>query len=195
VPVPLARRVTARRRLAPLLAAVLVGLAGCSLPAAPPPLSASSAPPPAVKGDLPVPPQAQEAVVVRVTDGDTLGLRGRGTGPLGGDVTRVRVLLLDTPEVFGEQECYGPEATARAEALVPVGSTVRVQPDEQLLDRYGRTLLHVWNDDGANLGERLVAEGYARVLVVQPNERYLERFRAREDDARGAGRGLWSACR
>jgi micrococcal nuclease len=153
-----------------------------------------AAEPPVAGQGLPVPAGAQEAVVVGITDGDTLRLRGRGTGPLDGDVTKVRVLLVDTPEVHGEQECLGPEASARAEQVVPVGSTVRVERDEDLLDRYDRVLLHVWNDQGVNLGERLLEEGLATVLQVEPNRRHLEHFEQVEQRARRAGRGLWSAC-
>jgi len=167
-----------------LLLAVPLLVAACASPAV------------EVSGDgLPVPAGAQEAVVVRVSDGDTLGLRGRGTGPLRGDVTRVRVLLVDTPEVFEDPECFGEEAADRTAELLPEGSTVRVEADEDLRDRFDRTLLHVWNEDGVNVGERLVAEGFATVLQIDPNRRYLEVFEAREDEARDAGRGLWSSCR
>lgn len=144
---------------------------------------------------IPVPDDAQEAVVVRVSDGDTLRLRGRGSGPLrGGDDERVRVLLVDTPEVFDSPECFGEEAAERSAALLPEGSTVRVQADEDPRDRFDRLLLHVWNADGVNVGEALVAEGYARVQVVQPNERYLDVLAARQAEAQDAGRGLWGAC-
>jgi len=141
-----------------------------------------------------VPDGAQEAVVVRVSDGDTLRLRGRGTGPVPGDSTRVRVLLVDTPETQEQVECFGPEAAARTAELLPEGSLVRVEADRDPQDRFGRLLLHVWNADGVNVGEALVAEGYATVLQIDPNERYLDVFAAREDAARAEGRGLWGAC-
>jgi micrococcal nuclease len=155
----------------------------------------STTPPPSpAQPGIPVPADAQEAVVVRVVDGDTLVLRGRGVGPLrGGDRTRVRVLLVDTPEVHTDQECFGQEASDRAEQLLPDGATVRVQADRDPEDRFGRALLHVWAD-GVNVGEALVREGYATVLQLDPNERYLAQFEAAERDAREAGRGLWSAC-
>lgn len=145
-------------------------------------------------GGLPVPPDAQEAVVVSVVDGDTLRLRGRGAGPVPGDATRVRVLLVDTPEVGEQQECFGPEAAARTEELVPRGSVVRVLADVEPRDRFDRLLLHVWTGSGVNLGEALVAEGYATVLQLEPNRRYLAAFEAAQDRARADGRGLWSAC-
>lgn len=171
------------RRLLPGLAL----LTACALPAEPAPVD--------VGEGLPVPAGAQEAVVVAVSDGDTLRLRGRGAGPLDGEVTKVRVLLVDTPEVFEQRECYGPEASERAEELLPEGSTVRVEADEDPLDRFGRTLLHVWNADGVNVGEALVREGFAEVLFLRPNDRWLEEFEAAEREAQDASRGLWAACR
>jgi micrococcal nuclease len=141
-----------------------------------------------------VPAGAQEAVVVRVSDGDTVRLRGRGAGPVPGESTRVRVLLVDTPETQEQVECFGPEAAARTAELLPEGSTVRVEADRDPQDRFGRLLLHVWTAQGVSVGETLVAEGYATVLQIDPNRRYLEVFEAREDEARDARRGLWSAC-
>ena len=154
---------------------------------------AASPPAPATAG-LPVPAQAQEATVVRVVDGDTLVLRGRGVGPLDARPTRVRVLLIDTPEVHTQQECFGEEAFDRLEELLPDGSSVSVQADRDPEDRFGRALLHVWNADGVNVGEALTREGLAEVLQLDPNELYLDAFDAAEDEARAADRGLWAAC-
>lgn len=167
-----------------LLAATL--LAGCA---------AAEPAPAAVATDLRVPADAQEATVVRVVDGDTLQLRGRGVGPLPAERTRVRLLLVDTPEVHTEQECFGEQASDRAAELLPEGSTVRVEADRDPTDRFDRALLHVWNSEGVNVGEALVREGFAEVLVVEPNDRYLDVFETAEEQARQAGRGLWSACR
>jgi micrococcal nuclease len=170
----------------PVLTLAAALLSGCALvpePAAP-----------AQRG-LPVPEGSQQATVVRLVDGDTAVLRGRGVGALPAEPTRVRVLLVDTPEVHTEQECFGPEASERAAELLPDGSLVRVQADRDPRDRFDRVLLHVWNEDGVNVGEALVREGFAKVLQLDPNERYLDSFEAAEDEARAAGRGLWSACR
>lgn len=162
-------------------------LAGCA--------PGSSPPSPAAAVGLAVPAGAQEATVVRVVDGDTVVLRGRGVGPLPAEPTRVRVLLVDTPEVHTQQECLGEEAAGRAADLLPDGSPVRVQADQDPADRFGRALLHVWNADGVNVGEALVREGFATVLQLDPNELHLGAFQAAQDDAQRAGRGLWSACR
>jgi endonuclease YncB( thermonuclease family) len=104
----------------------------------------------------------------------------------------VRVLLVDTPELAGE--CYGQEAAQRTAELVPPGAKVLVQADRDPEDRYGRALLHVWDDAGGSLGLTLLDEGYATVLQVEPNRLHLEAFQAAERQARESGRGLWGAC-
>ncbi|MDP3712350.1 MAG: thermonuclease family protein [Mycobacteriales bacterium] len=169
-------------RRSPLLALLLV--AGCQ--------SAATTVGPSFVA-LPVPGGAQEATVVRHTDGDTLTLRGRGTGPLPGEPTKVRLLLVDTPEDGDVPECFGPEASQALAQRVPVGSTVRVTADRQRTDRFGRTLLYVWDDEGRNLQQHLLADGFAQVLVVRPNTEHLEAMRAAEDVGRAQGRGVW-AC-
>ena len=143
---------------------------------------------------LPVPGVAQRAEVVRHVDGDTLVLRGQGPGPLPGVPTRVRLLQIDTPEVFGQQECWGPEASARTAHLLPIGAQVRVQVDVRPEDRYGRTLLLLWDQQGRSVQEVLVREGLARVLHVGPNDLALEELTGVERSARQERRGLWGSC-
>ena len=123
-------------------------------------------------------------------DGDTFHVR-RGTR----DVT-IRLIGIDTPEVDwygGDAECYGSEAGRFARKLL-AGERVRLEYDEERRDQYGRTLAYAY------LGTRMVnvvllRRGYAQVTIYQPNDRYAERFRAAESEARAAGLGLWSACR
>ncbi len=166
-----------------LLAAALS--AGCAGP---------MAPAPAVAARLTVPAGAQEAVVVRHTDGDTLRLRGIGVGPLSAAATKVRLLEINTPEVFGAPGCFGKEAAQKTAALLPIGAHVRVEADREARDRYGRLLLYVWAADGVNVEESLLAGGYARVLYVRPNGKHLAAFRQVEAQARADRRGLWGAC-
>ncbi len=164
---------------------LLLALTGC----------AAAHPAPEAPSGLAVPAGAQEAVVVRHTDGDTVVLRGIGTGPLpGGAATKVRVLEVDTPEIHPKLQCYGRRAADRTAALLPKGSRVHVQRDRELKDRYGRTLLYVWTPDGVNLEEVLLREGLARVLYVRPNNLHLDRFRALEAAARRDRVGLWGDC-
>ena len=97
----------------------------------------------------------QTAVVERVSDGDTVRLVGLG---------RVRLIGIDTPEVFGG------------------------------CDRYGRLLAYVWLRDGRMFNLLLAERGYATPLTIPPNVDYADRFVAAARRARRAGLGLWRAC-
>jgi micrococcal nuclease len=126
------------------------------------------------------------AAVTRNTDGDTLWLSGIG---------KVRLIGVDTPEVYGHVECFGRAASAFAERLLPPGTHVRYRLGVDPRDRYGRALAYVWLDDGRMFNELLAERGYATPLTIPPNVDYAYRFVAAARRARDAGRGLWQACR
>jgi micrococcal nuclease len=125
------------------------------------------------------------ARVTKHTDGDTLWLSGIG---------KVRLIGVDTPEVYGGDECYGREASAFVERLVPLGAAVSYRLGVEERDRYGRALAYVYLDDGRLLNLLLVRRGYAQVLTVPPNVELAQRLRIAARQARAAGRGLWGAA-
>jgi micrococcal nuclease len=122
------------------------------------------------------------ARVTRHTDGDTLWLSGVG---------KVRLIGVDTPEVYGGVECFGREASAFVERLLPLGSRVRYVLGVEERDRYGRALAYVYLDDGRFLNLVLVRRGYAQPLTVPPNVEFAERFAAAARRARASRAGLW----
>jgi micrococcal nuclease len=154
-----------------LLAAA--ALAGCS--------SAGLAEPPTSGGRI-------AARVTKHTDGDTLWLSGIG---------KVRLIGMDTPEVYGGVECYGREASAFVKRLLPLGSRVSYRLGVDPRDRYGRALAYVYLDDGRMLNMVLVRRGFAQPMTIPPNVELADRFVAAARDARGRGVGLWApdACR
>ena len=109
--------------------------------------------------------------MTRHTDGDTLWLSGIG---------KVRLIGVDTPEVYGEIECYGPRASAFVERTVPIGSRVRYRLGVEERDRYGRALAYVWLGDGRFLNRLLLARGLAQPLTIEPNDEYEVEFAARD---------------
>jgi micrococcal nuclease len=123
-----------------------------------------------------------DARVEHVTDGDTVWLTGIG---------KVRLIGIDTPEVYGQVECYGPQASAFAKRLLPPGRRVTYVLGPEERDRYGRALAYVWLDDGRFLNRLLVERGYATPLTIPPNDAYAAQFAADAREARRAGRGLW----
>lgn len=165
-----------------------------------PPAVTTSAPSPSptqtAGPSLPAPPeQARTARVVRVVDGDTVVLTGIAVGAIdrstGG--RKARLIGVDTPEVYGGVECLGREASAYTKRVLNA-STVLVDFDVGITDRYGRALVYVWLKDGSFFNAQIVADGFATPLTVPPNVRYAPLFVRVATEARRAGRGLWSSC-
>jgi micrococcal nuclease len=127
--------------------------------------------------------------VVHVVDGDTIEVLD------GGRRETVRMLGVDTPETVDPRkpvQCYGPEASAYTKRRLE-GRWVRLEPDVERRDRYGRLLAYVMVD-GRRFNDELIAEGYARLLVIAPNGLHARTMLQKELAAKRAGRGLWSAC-
>lgn len=138
----------------------------------------------------PAPPADAEVwEVVSVTDGDTLRLRGPD-----GAVENVRLVGIDTPEVYPERECFGEEAEAELLRLAPIGETLRVAPDVDPRDDYARLLLYLWTDEGVFVNLALVEGGFAEAIRVAPNDAWYDELLAAEDAAARDGLGLWGAC-
>lgn len=133
-----------------------------------------------------------EATVEHVVDGDTVDLL------FGSQSERARLLGIDTPETVKPNtpvQCFGPEASARTRALLPVGTVVRVQRDAEARDRYGRLLVYVYRAaDGLFVNRSLVADGYARILSISPNTAHAPDLAAASAEAERSRRGLWARC-
>ncbi len=132
----------------------------------------------------------QRAKVVRVIDGDTVMVR-----LIGGPQRTVRVLGIDTPEVFGGQECGGPAASRAAKRMLPVGTRVRLVSDvsQDNKDRYGRILRYVIKGK-IDVGRHQLNRGHARVYVFDQPFKRVASYRAAQRKAKQAGRGLWGSC-
>jgi micrococcal nuclease len=127
----------------------------------------------------------RHARVTKVTDGDTIRL---------GELGPVRLIGIDTPEVYGGEECFGREASEFAKRLLPLGTRVRYRVGVDERDPYGRLLAYVWLADGRMLNRVMVERGYAQPLTIPPNVEFADVFRRAARAARQAGAGLWQAC-
>lgn len=70
------------------------------------------------------------------------------------------------------------------------GKRVRLEFDQDRVDRFGRTLAYVYLEDGTFLNAEIIRLGYWHAYTRFPF-RFLEEFRAHEREAREAQRGLW----
>jgi micrococcal nuclease len=131
--------------------------------------------------------------VQNVIDGDTLVLAGGA---------RVRMIGVDTPETRYSKRSGGtdqPLAQAAKEfTRRAIGKEqARLSFDKERIDQHGRFLAYVWYlDESGNerlLNEELIRAGLTRAkLQYFYSDRMKRRFRAAEDEARAAKRGIWS---
>lgn len=134
----------------------------------------------------------QRGKVTKVVDGDTIKVRlasgGRRT---------VRMVGIDTPEVYGDTECGGAKASRSLRQLLPVGQRVRLvsDPSQANKDRYGRILRYVMKPNGVDTNRRQVYRGWAKVYVFNNNPfQRVKGYRAAQADAKAAPRGIWRIC-
>lgn len=103
----------------------------------------------------------------------------------------MRLIGVDTPEVFGGAECYGSAASGFTKRVLVEGRRVRFRLGLERRDRYGRALAYVWLADGRLFNGLLVAAGYAQPYTVPPNDDLAALFVRAARRARRAARGLW----
>ena len=134
-----------------------------------------------------------QLTVLKVIDGDTIDAS---------DGNRYRFYGVNTPERNGknhdkygttrahEDACYGA-ATERTKELLPVGSTIYVEPGFRSKDPNGRQLGYVYNEDGLSVDQILVQEGLARAWTRDGHFKWT--LRSLEAEARENKTGcLWS---
>ena len=121
-----------------------------------------------------------------VIDGDTVKLR---TGD------SLRLIGLDTPEIGHDGRPDEPGARAAADylkTLLPHHSIIPVVYGTERHDRHGRLLGHLFLQDGTNIQGLLLAGGYGTPLIMPPNLRFLDCYRAGAAAAIAANSGIWS---
>ena len=136
------------------------------------------------------PVKVQRGKIVRVVDGDTVEVKLSKGGKVD-----VRLLGIDTPEVYGGKECWGPQASRSAKRMLPKGTRVVLRSDktQPLKDKYGRLLRYVLKGK-TDISAVQVRKGNARVYVVGKKFSKFGKYSKLQKQAKKAHRGLWGAC-
>lgn len=132
------------------------------------------------------PDDRDRATVVRVIDGDTIDAE------VDGDVERVRLLNVDTPETKHPEkavQCIGPEATEFLEDLLAPGDRIELVYDVERTDRYDRTLAGVYKDDSL-VNADIAEAGLGVAVLYEPNDRFYQEVLDAQALAQEAGEGL-----
>lgn len=130
------------------------------------------------------------ARVSHVTDGDTVAVR------VNGHKRAVRLIGIDTPEVYFGRECGGEAASRAMKRMLHHGERVHLVRDfsQDNRDRYGRLLRYVI-DGSTDVGRRQLARGKAKVYVYSSNNfNRVRPYRRAQKHAKHHHRGSWKSC-
>lgn len=128
--------------------------------------------------------------VEKVVDGDTLDVLVNGAS------VRIRLIGVDTPETVDSRktvQCFGKEASEKASSLLS-SKSIRLEYDASQgeRDKYNRLLAYVFLEDGTNVNQHMIAEGYAHEHTYNVPYKYQDSFKRAEESARTSNKGLWS---
>jgi endonuclease YncB( thermonuclease family) len=131
---------------------------------------------------------AASGPVLYVVDGDTIHVN------LNGREVRVRYIGIDTPE----RDERGYQESSSANRALVQGRTVRLVPDRENVDQYGRLLRYVYVDHDSNpntpdlfVNQALMEQGWAEVMSIPPNTAFAAEMLAAQSSAQGKNLGLW----
>lgn len=120
-----------------------------------------------------------------VVDGDTIILA---------DGQKVRYIGINAPELAREdhvEEPYAEEAS-RFNARLIMHKQVRLEFDIEPNDRFQRRLAYIFLNDGTFVNAEMLSQGYAYLLYVRPNVKYVDVLLDAQRAAMSAKRGIWS---
>jgi len=143
---------------------------------------------PAWAGSLSWVTQERWVTVNRVIDGDTFTTR---------QGEKIRLLGINAPEIRHESsraEPYGETAKETLTKLI-TGKQVRLGFDQETIDKYGRTLAHVYLRDGTWVNGEMLRLGSAFVYTFPPNVKSVEALIGFEKQAMSNNIGIWQEKR
>lgn len=122
--------------------------------------------------------------VKTVYDGDTVVLD---------DGRKIRLLGINTPEVQHRNQSAdaGGNEAKQWLSLRLQNTKVRLQTDEELVDKYKRTLAHLFTENKDHINVELVKAGLAEVSIYPPNLLYTNELLAAQRSAEQAKLGIW----
>jgi micrococcal nuclease len=128
--------------------------------------------------------------VAKIVDGDTFWANDGSEKGI-----KIRLIGVDAPESrnTGNKKIgyYGQQSKEYLTKLLE-NKMVRLEYDVDRYDQYGRILAYVYLEDGTFVNAELVKQGYAMVMTVPPNVKYVDKFVKLQRRARNKRLGLWN---
>jgi len=124
-----------------------------------------------------------------VIDGDTVEVRLNGGRP------DVRLIGIDTPEVFGGEECGGQQASNSMKRMLDPGDRVTLIRDrsQNNRDAFGRLLRYI-EDGSRDVGKAQVGRGWAKVVKFDGRFNRIRPYRHAQRSANAQNRGVWGCA-
>jgi len=135
------------------------------------------------------------AKVIRIVDGDTIEAQ------FNNKTDKIRFIGVNCPESTIRLEPYGKEASNFTKKWLS-GKNIYLEFDVGLKDKYQRILAYIWLEPPKEITEEeirakmfnaiLLLEGFAQVMTVPPNIKYVDYFLKFQKEARENNKGLWA---
>ena len=129
----------------------------------------------------------ESALIHSVHDGDTVKLE---------DGRKIRLIGINTPELSRSgkpEQAFAREARDQLKQLIASSNNqVKLVYGIERLDRYKRTLAHLFLTDNQNLQVAMLKRGLATTSVYPPNVAFSDCYQQVEQIARCQSVGLWS---
>ena len=132
-----------------------------------------------------------EVTLSQVVDGDTIAVF------LDGSFSYVRLIGINTPESVAPEDYTerngkknskeGMDASAHTKELLADKKTVYLEFDQEEYDPYNRILAYVWlspdrSDITNMLNAKILIDGYAETMFIEPNMKYQRELKALTDE-------------
>lgn len=137
--------------------------------------------------------QKFSAKVEKVVDGDTVYAIFNNGVLNDGQKYKIRLIGIDTPESKHINKTKNTKEGIIAYEYTKKmleGQNVIVEFDITQTDKYGRFLAYIWLDNEL-YNKHLLDIGYAKIMTIQPNSKYVEEFKTAQEKARKNEVGFW----
>lgn len=129
----------------------------------------------------------ESAMVSSVHDGDTVRLE---------DGRKIRLIGINTPELAKggkAEQAFAANARDQLKQLITSSNKqIKLVYGKERLDRYKRTLAHIFLPNNQNLQVALLQRGLATANVYPPNTAFSDCYQQVEQAARCKSTGIWS---
>jgi len=131
----------------------------------------------------------EKATIDYVIDGDTVVLN---------DKRHIRLIGINTPELSHNQKPSEDGAESARDSLIQIlshSTAIHLLYGQERQDRHGRTLAHLYLENGSNIQAKMLRQGLAMPLRIPPNLSLLDCYNAASQFAKNQKRGLWALSR